>query len=304
MARLRALVALAALIVAGGLVAVIPATAASAAACSASWQASAVYWGDAQVSHNGHNYRAKWWTQDEAPPGTTGVWEDHGACGGRHHAAATGGTCSYPNWAAGTWYATGAIVRYTNGSYYMAEHDNPGYDPTISTWYWEPYTCGGRATDHPAAHQPGRLRGQRGPVQPDVPGPELLLHVHRAGRRAQRLPGVRHAPAATPSSKQEAAAFLANVSHETGGLVLHRRAEHRELPALLRPQPALRLPGRPVRLLRPRADPAQLELQLQGRRRRARHRPAEQPVPGADRLRRWPGRPASGTGTPRTGRAP
>lgn len=82
MTRLRALVALAALIVAGGLVAVIPATAASAAACSASWQASAVYWGDAQVSHNGRNYRAKWWTQNEAPPGTTGVWEDLGACGG------------------------------------------------------------------------------------------------------------------------------------------------------------------------------------------------------------------------------
>ncbi|RAN93460.1 Chitinase [Micromonospora saelicesensis] len=82
MTRLRALVALAALIVTGGLVAVIPATAASAAACSASWQASAVYWGDAQVSHNGRNYRAKWWTQNEAPPGTTGVWEDLGACGG------------------------------------------------------------------------------------------------------------------------------------------------------------------------------------------------------------------------------
>ena len=54
-----------------------------------------------------------------------------------------GGSCgSYPNWAAGQWYATGSIVRYTNGGYYIATHDNPGYDPTISTWYWSPYSCG------------------------------------------------------------------------------------------------------------------------------------------------------------------
>ena len=73
---------------------------------------------------------------------------------------------------------------------------------------------------------------------------------------------------------------------------LHRRAEHRELPALLRHQPALRLPRRPSRLLRPRPDPAQLELQLQGRRRRARHRPARQPLPGrAERGRRVEDRP-------------
>ena len=35
----------------------------------------------------------------------------------------------------------GSIVRF-EGSFYIAEHDNPGYDPTVSTWYWEPYTCG------------------------------------------------------------------------------------------------------------------------------------------------------------------
>jgi len=53
-----------------------------------------------------------------------------------------GGSCSYPNWVAGQWYGTGSIVRYTNGGYYIATHDNPGYDPTISTWYWSPYSCG------------------------------------------------------------------------------------------------------------------------------------------------------------------
>ena len=53
-----------------------------------------------------------------------------------------GGGCNHPNWVAGKWYVTGSIVRYTDGRYYIAEHDNPGYDPVISTWYWDPYTCG------------------------------------------------------------------------------------------------------------------------------------------------------------------
>src|SRR5690606_27118347 len=47
------------------------------------WNASAVYTGGDRVSHNGHAWRAKWWTQGEEP-GTTGewgVWEDLGPCG-------------------------------------------------------------------------------------------------------------------------------------------------------------------------------------------------------------------------------
>ncbi|MBO4209211.1 carbohydrate-binding protein, partial [Micromonospora echinofusca] len=142
MSRLRALIALTALVVTGSLVAIIPSTPASAATCAASWQSSAVYQGGDQVSHNGRNYQAKWWTQNEAPPGSTGVWQDLGACDGGT-TPPPGGTCTYPNWVAGTWYVAGSIVRYTNGLHYIAEHDNPGYDPVISTWYWEPYTCGG-----------------------------------------------------------------------------------------------------------------------------------------------------------------
>lgn len=44
------------------------------------WVASKAYVGGDIVSYNGHNWRAKWWTQGEAPPGTTGVWEDLGPC--------------------------------------------------------------------------------------------------------------------------------------------------------------------------------------------------------------------------------
>ncbi len=46
------------------------------------WSASQVYVKDNVVSHNGHKWTAKWWTQNEEP-GTTGqwgVWADNGAC--------------------------------------------------------------------------------------------------------------------------------------------------------------------------------------------------------------------------------
>ena len=37
----------------------------------------------------------------------------------------------------GVSYRTGDVVRYSNGKYYIAEHDNPG-STTTSTWYWDP----------------------------------------------------------------------------------------------------------------------------------------------------------------------
>ncbi|PFG44435.1 chitinase [Isoptericola jiangsuensis] len=46
------------------------------------WSRSAVYTGGNVVVHNGHKWRAKWWTTGEEP-GTTGqwgVWEDQGTC--------------------------------------------------------------------------------------------------------------------------------------------------------------------------------------------------------------------------------
>ncbi|WP_282090008.1 glycosyl hydrolase family 18 protein [Aquimarina algiphila] len=46
-----------------------------------------------------------------------------------------GGACA--PWTAGAQYYTGDIVSY-GGSNYICEHDNPGYDPVISHWFWEP----------------------------------------------------------------------------------------------------------------------------------------------------------------------
>jgi chitodextrinase len=139
--RLMAIVVAIGVTVAAAITALVPITASEAAtACAAAYNNSAVYTGGAVVSYNSHNWTAKWWTQYEAPStGGSGVWADNGACGDGG-SGGTGGTCDYPNWVAGQNYTTGAIVRYPNGLYYQATHDNPGYDPTISTWFWSPYS--------------------------------------------------------------------------------------------------------------------------------------------------------------------
>ncbi|GAB3909375.1 hypothetical protein GCM10029964_110830 [Kibdelosporangium lantanae] len=108
---------------------------------------------------------------------------------------------------------TGAIVRYTNGNYYIATHDNPGYDPTISTWFWSPYTCGGNPP----------------PSTGDFPVSEAQFNSLFPGRNSfYTYNGLVSAMSAYPAfaktgsdtvRKQEAAAFLANVAHETGNLV-------------------------------------------------------------------------------------
>ncbi|MFH0241069.1 glycoside hydrolase family 19 protein [Streptomyces sp. HK10] len=80
--RKRLLAGLAASALAGALAVAVPATSASAAECATPWNSSAVYLGGTAVSHGGHNWTARWWTQNEAPPGTSGVWNDQGSCGG------------------------------------------------------------------------------------------------------------------------------------------------------------------------------------------------------------------------------
>ncbi|MBG0829732.1 chitinase [Planomonospora sp. ID67723] len=213
MLRLRILASIASLALAGALAVAMPAASATAESCASPWSASATYTGGATVSRNGHNWSAKWWTQGEAPGGAD-VWADKGACGGTGTPPPSGG-CSYPSWVAGIWYAAGSIVTYADGSLYRAEHDNPGYDPVISTWYWEPYTCGTTPPTNPPAS--GFVVSQ---AQFEQMFPNRNPFYTYSGLTAAL--SAYPAFAATGSDtvrKQEAAAFLANVSHETGGLV-------------------------------------------------------------------------------------
>jgi chitinase len=70
----------------GAAVAILPMAISNAAeACAPAWSASQVYVGGNTASQNSHNYRAKWWTQNESPATHSGqwdVWADQGTCGG------------------------------------------------------------------------------------------------------------------------------------------------------------------------------------------------------------------------------
>ena len=51
-----------------------------------------------------------------------------------------GDTGDCPAWVAGTPYNVGDVVSY-QGGYYVAEYANPGYIPTVSTYFWNPTTA-------------------------------------------------------------------------------------------------------------------------------------------------------------------
>jgi hypothetical protein len=59
----------------------------------------------------------------------------------------------------GQTYAAGSIVSY-QGSLYRAKHANPGYNPTISTYYWAGYTCGPTPTPKPGCTSSAWVQGQ------------------------------------------------------------------------------------------------------------------------------------------------
>ncbi|MEV6866970.1 glycoside hydrolase family 19 protein [Streptosporangium subroseum] len=217
MLRQRIMASLSALALASVLAVVLPMSSASAASCTTAWSSSTVYVGGTTASYNSHNWSAKWWTQNEAP-GTADVWADQGVCGGGTTPPPTSG-CSYPNWVAGRAYVTGNIVKYTDGRFYIAEHDNPGYDPVISTWYWEPYTCGTTPPTNPPTNPPstGFVVSQ---AQFNQMFPNRNSFYTYSGLTAalSAYPGFANTGSDTVK-RQEAAAFLANVNHETGGLV-------------------------------------------------------------------------------------
>jgi predicted chitinase/chitodextrinase len=208
---------------------VITSTAASASTpCAAAWSSGAVYTGGMQASYNGDNWTAKWWTQGDTPGGAAGVWSDQGPCGGSGTGGGGGGTgggsCTYTTWTAGTNYTTGAIVRYPpNGQYYQATHDNPGYDPTISTWFWSPYSCSGSGGGGGGGGGTGG-GGSSGFVVSEAQFDQMFPNRNSFYTYSGLVAALSAYPGfattgSTTVQKQEAAAFLANVDHETGGLV-------------------------------------------------------------------------------------
>ncbi|ARP70987.1 chitinase [Streptomyces pluripotens] len=136
--------------------------------------------------------------------------------------AAQAGPCAtYPAWVSGQVYSAGTVVQYTNGHYYQALHDNPGYSPVVSTWYWAPFSCAPSPSPTPSPTPT--------PVPTGFPVSQAQFNQMFPNRSPfYTYQGLLGALAAYPGfadtgsaavRAQEAAAFLANVSHETGGLV-------------------------------------------------------------------------------------
>ncbi|MFB8235774.1 glycoside hydrolase family 19 protein [Kitasatospora purpeofusca] len=163
MSTKRLLALLSAVLTALAVILLLPAANASAAACATAWNSSAVYTGGATVSYNGHNWLAKWWTQNEPPStGGSGVWSDQGGCG-------TG-----PN-PTGTPTPTGTV--------------NPGGFPVSQAQF-------------------NQMFPNRNP-----------FYTYQGLIDALSAYPAFAATGTDTVRKQEAAAFLANVNHETGALV-------------------------------------------------------------------------------------
>lgn len=116
-----------------------------------------VYPGEKQVHYNGHNWKAKWWTQNEYPgTGGSGVWEDLGVCGDNPATltptvtptftqtvgptatpTATQGTGVQP-WAASVSYTPGNIVSYSGSTYtcLQAHTSLVGWEPANVAALW------------------------------------------------------------------------------------------------------------------------------------------------------------------------
>jgi chitinase len=115
-------------------------------ACNSSpWHQGTQYHTGDIVTFNGSLYIATHDNPGYDPTISTWFWSPYAGCTGGSGATtgSGGGACNYPQWHQGTSYIAGDIVIF-NGSPYIATHDNPGYDPTISTWFWSPYAgCSG-----------------------------------------------------------------------------------------------------------------------------------------------------------------
>jgi len=134
-------------------------------ACEPAWNSGAVYTGGDKVSHDGHNWRAKWWTTAEEP-GTTGqwgVWADEGVCGSGGSTNTpipptatdadttpiptetavpptatpiSGESCTgIPHYSAGTSFTAGQLVQNVGNKYTC---NIPGWCSSNAAWAYEP----------------------------------------------------------------------------------------------------------------------------------------------------------------------
>jgi len=100
------------------------------------WDAAKWYVAGTTVARLSKTYVATAANQNSPPEWTPTHWVVTSACG----SPAPAPVCTGATWVMGKPYAIGDLVSY-NGRLYKAKFANPGYNPTISTYYWAPVTC-------------------------------------------------------------------------------------------------------------------------------------------------------------------
>jgi len=131
------------------------------------------------------------------------------------------GTCA--TWAPGNFYGLGTVVRYAaNGNYYkvvnVGSNGSDGTDPTISTWYWSPTSSCGTDPGPGPGPGPGGFVVSQDQFNQMFPGRGSFYTYNGLVGALAAYPAFANSGSDTVK-KQEAAAFLANINHETGGLV-------------------------------------------------------------------------------------
>jgi chitodextrinase len=100
------------------------------------WVQGQQYAAGSVVSYNSKLYIAKFANPGYDPTISTYFWAVY-FCS---EAPPPPPTCTFSNWVQGQQYAAGSVVSY-NSKLYIAKFANPGYNPTISTYFWAPYAC-------------------------------------------------------------------------------------------------------------------------------------------------------------------
>jgi hypothetical protein len=140
---------------------------------------------------------------------------------------APGKVCG-PAWAPGMDYKKGEIVSF-NGGYYIAEEDNPGYNPVVSSFFWEPYDCseGGGTAGSTGMGGSGNKPPIGESAFDDIVSEDMFNGFFPGRGPFYTYQGLVDATKYYPAfsgtgdmdtRKREAAAFLANVARETGEL--------------------------------------------------------------------------------------
>ncbi|MBI2393441.1 MAG: chitinase [Deltaproteobacteria bacterium] len=193
---------------------------ADALSCGATtWQQGKWYPAGAVVYYSGRYYVATNANPGYHPTISTWYWSPKSGC-------TTTSTCNASAWQQGKWYSAGAVVGY-GGKYYVATYGNPGYDPTISTWYWSPKTCSTTSTTSAtsatttststgsSAFERIVSRATFNAIFPD----RASFYTYDGLVRAAKIYPRFASSGTVTTQKREVAAFLANVTHETAALV-------------------------------------------------------------------------------------